>query len=71
LSRFALEIQKGREAQNPTAGKVCGVFECKRKSVKVTLGQNVELFDLQRRRLSGLRVRVDRLILECEFQNPA
>jgi hypothetical protein len=55
----------------PTAAKACGVFECKGKSAKVVLGEKVELFDLQRRKLSGLRLKEDKLILEREFQNPA
>jgi hypothetical protein len=56
----------------PTAAKACGVFECKGKSAKAMLGSGeVELFDLQRRKLSGLRLKQDKLILEREFQNPA
>ena len=56
----------------PTAAKACGVFECEGKSAKVMLGGGeVELFDLQRRKLSGLRLKEDKLILEREFQNRA
>jgi hypothetical protein len=54
----------------PTAGKACGIFECKDKSVKVMLGEDVQLFDLQRRKLRGLRLRDGKLILERAFQNP-
>jgi hypothetical protein len=54
----------------PTAAKACGVFDCNGKSVKVMLGSGeVELFDLQRRKLNGLRLKDDKLILEREFQN--
>jgi len=55
----------------PTAGKACGVLECNGKTVKIMLGQDVEWFDAQRRKLSGLRLKGDKLILEREFQNPA
>ena len=55
----------------PAAAKACGIFECEGKSVKVMLGKELELFDLQRRKLSGLRLKENKLILEREFQNRA
>ena len=46
----------------PTAAKACGVFECEGKWAKVMLGGGeVELFDLQRGKLSGLRLKEDKL----------
>jgi hypothetical protein len=49
-----------------------GVFKCRGKSAKAMLGGGeVELFDLQRRKLNGLRLKEDKLILEREFQDRA
>ena len=51
------------------AAKACAVLECQGKTIKAVLGEELELFDPNRRKLSGLRLKDEKLILEREFQS--
>ena len=51
------------------AAKACAILECQGKTIKAVLREELELFDPNRRKLSGLRLKDEKLILEREFQN--
>ena len=51
------------------AARIFAVLECQGKRMKVALGDEVEIFDGSRRKLSGMRLKGEKLILERAFQN--
>ncbi len=53
-----------------SAAKIWGIFECQEKVVKIALSDEIELFDLQRRKLVGMVIKDETLILERAFQHP-
>jgi hypothetical protein len=54
-----------------TGAKICAVIECAGRTLKIFCGNGgVEMFDLQRRKLMGLSMRDDALVLRRSFQNP-
>ncbi len=52
------------------AAKIFAVLECQGKAIRIALGDEVELFDASRRRLVGMRMKGEKLMLERAFQNP-
>ncbi len=54
-----------------TGAKICTVLQCAGKTLKIVCGNGgVEMFDLQRRKLVGLSMRDDALVLKRSFQHP-
>ena len=53
------------------AAKVFALLECQGKALRIALGDEVEVFDKSRRRLVGMRMKGDKLMLERAFQNPS
>ena len=52
-----------------SAGRIWAILVCQEKHLRIALGDDVELFDMSRRRLSGMRMKGEKLMLEREFQN--
>ena len=50
------------------AARIFAVLECQGKRMKVALGDEVEIFDGSRRKLSGMRLKGEKLILERRFR---
>jgi hypothetical protein len=57
------------ESMYVAAAQVFAILECQGKKVRIALGDEVELFDNSRRRISGMRMKGEKLILERAFQN--
>jgi hypothetical protein len=51
------------------AAKVFSILECREKALRIALGDEVEMFDSSRRRLIGMRMKGEKLMLERAFQN--
>jgi hypothetical protein len=51
------------------AAKIFAVMECKRKRLRIALGNDLELFDMSRRKLVGMKLKGEKLMLEREFQH--
>ncbi|MGA2665342.1 MAG: hypothetical protein ABSF83_10395 [Nitrososphaerales archaeon] len=62
-------LQASVDSMHVAAAQVFALLECQRKNLRIALGDEVELFDSSRRRLSGMRMKDGKLILERAFQN--
>ena len=51
------------------AAKIFAMLDCLGKDLRIALGDEVEMFDLQRRKLVGMRMKGEKLMLEREFQH--
>jgi len=52
------------------AAKIFSILEYQGKALRIALGDEVEMFDSSRRRLVGMRMKGEKLMLERAFQNP-
>lgn len=62
-------LQANVSSMYVAAAQVFALLECQGKKLRIALGDEVELFDASRRRLSGMRMKDEKLILERAFQN--
>ncbi len=66
-----LRLPASFESMYVAAAQVFAILECQGKKVRIALGDEIGLFDNSRRRLSGMRMKGEKLILERAFQNPS
>ncbi len=52
------------------AAKLWTTLVCQSKTLRVALGDEVEIFDKSRRRLNGFKMKGEKLMLKRRFQNP-
>ena len=58
------------ESMHVATAKVWAILKCQKKMLRIAVGDEVETFDMSRRRLSGMRLKGEKLMLERAFQNP-
>jgi hypothetical protein len=52
------------------AAKLWATVVCQGKTLRVAIGDEVEIFDRSRRRLNGFKMKGEKLMLKRRFQNP-
>jgi hypothetical protein len=57
------------ESMYTAAARVFALIKCQGATLRIALGDEVQLFDTSRRRLVGMRMKGEKLILERAFQN--